>query len=70
MAASPALFNTVVVALTYLHRNRVQAELAETCGASQPTTSRAVTGATPIMERALKKFVPTADELDDMTSTA
>jgi hypothetical protein len=59
------LFNSVVVALTYMRRNRIQAELAETYEVSQPTISRAVTGVTPLIERVLKKFVPTADELDD-----
>ena len=39
------LFKSVVVALTYMRRNRVQAELAETYGVSQPTISRAVTRA-------------------------
>ena len=33
------LFKSVVVALTYMRRNRVQAELAETYGVSQPQTS-------------------------------
>lgn len=61
------LFNSVVVALTYLRRNRVQAELAETYAVSQPTISRAVTGVTPLIERVLRKFVPTADDLDDLT---
>jgi hypothetical protein len=61
------LFNSVVVALTYLRRNRVQAELAETYTVSQPTISRAVTGVTPVLERVLRKFVPTADELDNRT---
>lgn len=61
------LFNSVVVALTYMRRNRIQAELAETYQVSQPTISRAVTGMTPLIERVLKKFVPTADELDDQT---
>lgn len=61
------VFNSVVIALTYLRRNRVQAELGETYGVSQPTISRAVTGVTPVIERVLRKFVPTADELDGMT---
>ena len=61
------LFNSVVVALTYTRRNRVQAELAETYEVSQPTISRAVTGMTPLIGHVLKKFVPTADELDDQT---
>jgi hypothetical protein len=34
------LFRSVTVALTYMRRNRVQAELAETYGVSQPTISR------------------------------
>jgi hypothetical protein len=61
------LYNSMVVALTYMRRNRIQAELAETYEVSQPTISRAVTGVTPLIERVLKKFVPTADELDDQT---
>jgi hypothetical protein len=61
------LFNSVVVALTYMRRNRIQAELAETYHVSQPTISRAITGVTPVIERVLRKFVPTADELDDQT---
>jgi hypothetical protein len=61
------LFKSVVVALTYMRRNRVQAELAETYGVSQPTISRAVTGITPLLGKALKKYVPTADQLDERT---
>ena len=34
------LFKSVVVVLTYLRRNRVQAEIGETYGVSQPTISR------------------------------
>ncbi len=58
------LFKSVIVALTYLRRNRVQAELAETYGVSQSTISRAVMVITPRLEKVLRKFVPTADELD------
>ena len=61
------LFKSVVVALTYMRRNRVQAELAETYGVSQPTISRAVTGITPLLGKALKEYVPTADQLDGRT---
>ena len=61
------LFKSVVVALTYMRRNRVQAELAETYGVSQPTISRAVTGITPLLGKALKKYVPTADQLGERT---
>lgn len=58
------LYKSVVVALTYLRRNRVQAELAESFGVSQPTISRAVTGLTPVLGKILLDYVPTADDLD------
>jgi len=58
------LFKSVVVALTYLRRNRVQVELAETFGVSQSTISRAITSMTPILGTVLADYVPTADELD------
>lgn len=61
------LFKSVVVTLTYLRRNRVQAEIGEAFGVSQPTISRAITAMTPLLEEALRPFVPTADELDDRT---
>ena len=59
------LYKSVVVTLTYLRRNRVQAELAETYGVSQPTISRAVTAITPLIPEALAEHVPTADELQE-----
>lgn len=59
------LYKSVVVTLTYLRRNRVQAEIGETFDVSQPTISRAITAMTGLLERALRKYVPTADELDD-----
>jgi hypothetical protein len=58
-------WNSVVVALTYMRRNRVQAEIAEAYGVSQPTISRAITTVTPLINKVLRLFVPTADELDD-----
>ncbi len=61
------LFKSVVVALTYMRRNRVQAEIAESFGVSQPTVSRAVTGMTPLLGKVLAEYVPTADELDEKT---
>lgn len=61
------LFKSVVVALTYLRRNRVQAELAETYDVSQPTISRAITGLTPIINDVLSAGVPTAEDLDAQT---
>lgn len=57
------LGNAVVVTLTYLRRNRVQCELAETYGVSQPTISRAISVMTPLLGKALARYIPTADEL-------
>jgi hypothetical protein len=45
------LYKSVVVTLTYLRRNRVQAEIAETFAVSQPTISRAVAALTGLIER-------------------
>jgi hypothetical protein len=59
------LFKSVVVALTYMRRNRVQAELAETYGVSQSTISRAITGLTSVIGKVLERHVPTADDLDE-----
>jgi len=50
------LYLSVVLALTYLRRNRVQAELAETYGVSQPTVSRAISAITPLLGKVLKKL--------------
>jgi len=61
------LFRSVVVTLTYMRRNRVQAELAESYDVSQSTISRAITRVTPLLEKVLRKHVPTADELDQRT---
>ena len=58
------LFTSIIVALTYMRRNRVQAELAEAHGVSQPTISRAISSVTPLLEQTLHRYVPTADELD------
>ncbi len=52
------------VTLTYMRRNRVQAEIAESYGVSQPTISRAISAITPLLMNVLLDFVPTADELD------
>jgi hypothetical protein len=57
------LYKSVVVTLTYLRRNHVQAELAEYYGVSQPTISRAVAVVTRVLARGLREFVPTAEEL-------
>lgn len=61
------LYKSVVVTLTYLRRNRVQVELAETYEVSQPTISRAVTAITPLLARVLNDGVPTAEDLDPET---
>lgn len=51
--------------LKYLRRNRVQAEVAEDYGVSQPTISRAISAITPLLVQALLAYVPTADDLDE-----
>jgi hypothetical protein len=61
------LFKAVVVTLTYLRRNRVQAEIAEMFEVSQPTISRAVTGLTPLLGQVLADYVPVAEDLDPRT---
>jgi len=61
------LFRSVVVALTYVRRNRAQAEIAETFGVSQPTISRAVTGLTAMVGAVVAELVPTAEDLDPRT---
>lgn len=58
------LYRSVVVALTYLRRNRVQVELAETYEVSQPTISRAISRVTPVLNRALIGYLPVAEDLD------
>ena len=58
------LFKSVVVTLTYLRRNRVQAEIGESFGVSQSTISRAISAITPPLASILAQYVPTADELD------
>src|SRR3954467_4267415 len=61
------LFKSVVVTLTYLRRNRVQAEIGEAFDVSQSTISRAIAALTGLVARAVRSYVPTADELDDRT---
>jgi len=57
------LRNALTVTLTYLRRNRVQEEIAEDYGVSQPTISRAVSAITPLLVRVLMDYIPTADRL-------
>lgn len=61
------LFKSVVVTLTYLRRNRVQAEIAESFQVSQPTISRAVAAITPLLGPVLAEYVPVAEDLDPRT---
>src|SRR6266542_4984723 len=58
------LNNALVVTLTYLRRNRVQEEIAEVYGVSQPTISRAISAITPLLVQALLEYIPAADDLD------
>jgi hypothetical protein len=64
------LYLSAVIALTYLRRNRAQAELAETYGVSQATVSRAVSAITPLLGKVLKDFVPTAEVRPGPSSVA
>lgn len=57
------LFTSVVVTLTYLRRNWIQAEIGESYGVSQSTISRAVTALTPLLGTALAQYVPVAEDL-------
>jgi hypothetical protein len=59
------LRNALTVTLTYLRRNRVQEEIAEDYGVSQPTISRAISAITPILVQVLLECVPAADDLDN-----
>ena len=61
------LFKSVVVTLTYLRRNRVQAEIGEAFNVSQSTISRAIQAVTLLLGDVLARYVPTADELDEQT---
>jgi hypothetical protein len=61
------LYKSVVVTLTYLRRNRVQAEIGETFEVSQPTISRAVKALTAVLGRVVAEYVPVADDLDPRT---
>ncbi|WP_448070471.1 transposase family protein [Georgenia yuyongxinii] len=61
------LFKSVQVALTYLRRNRVQHDLAETFGVSQSTISRIITALMPVIVKTLTDLVPTADDVDPDT---
>jgi Helix-turn-helix of DDE superfamily endonuclease len=55
------LFKSVVVTLTYMRHNRIQAEIGDSFDVSQPTITRAIT---PLPAEQLLDYAPTADELD------
>jgi hypothetical protein len=57
------LYKSTVIALTYLRRNRTQAEIAETYGVSQPTISRAITAMTPMLGAIVADCAPVAEDL-------
>jgi hypothetical protein len=59
------LYRSLVIALTYLRRNHVQAKIAETYHVSQPTISWAIAWITPLLCAVLQEFIPTADDLSD-----
>src|SRR2546423_6314328 len=61
------LFKSIVVTLTYLRRNRVQAEIGEAYAVSQPTVSLAVTGLTAVLGMVVADEVPLAEDLDPRT---
>jgi hypothetical protein len=52
------LRKALTVTLTYLRRNRVQPEIAENYGVSQPTISRAISAITPLLVHALLDYAP------------
>jgi hypothetical protein len=60
---SLGLYASVVITLAYQRGNRTEAELAETYQTSQSSVSRVIAAITPLQERALRPFVPTAEEL-------
>jgi hypothetical protein len=57
------LFRSMVITVTYLRRNHVQAELGEYHGVSQATVSRAVSALTPWIADVLREVVPVAEDL-------
>lgn len=59
------LRESILVTLKYLRRNRVQADIAEEFGVSQPTISRAISAIMPLLIQALMEFIPAADTLRD-----
>jgi len=65
---SLTIFQQVAVALTYLRRNRTQADLGTTHGVSQPVISRVVCQWTAILATVLGTWIPTGDQLPEGSS--
>ena len=61
------LRNALTATLTYMRRNRVQAEIAENYGVSQPTISRAISAITPLLVQAL--LLAAAGVVEQLTLT-
>ncbi len=61
---SVGLYRSILIALTYVRRNRVHQEIAETFRVSQSTVSRAITRLTPVLAKVLADWVPVAEDLD------
>src|SRR5271165_4355610 len=59
------LFRSAVVALTYMRRKRVQAEIAGSFGVSQPTVSRDISAMTSIIKKALAPYYGSRISLAD-----
>lgn len=58
------LFESMLIAVRYLRTNHTETEIAETIGVSQATVSRAITALTPLLERALARLIPVAEDVD------
>ncbi len=63
--SSLGLRKAVIVTLTYLRRNRAQADLAETFDTSQPTISRAISAVVPLLQSVSADWVPAVEHLHD-----
>ena len=62
------LSDSLIVTLRYLRRNRVQADLAEDYGVSQPTISRAISIVTQAIAHVMAPFVPDAHDIQPGTA--
>ena len=62
------LITSAKATLKYLRRNRVQADIADDYGVSQPTISRAISVVTPAIATVLADLVPTVDDIPTGTA--